>query len=378
MLLDDTEPVVSVSEFVALLNQTFDYAFPGVTIAGELANMRVSKGKWLYFDLKDEAATVKFFGTVYQLPGPLEDGMLLRVRGMPRLHSQYGFSVTVQNIQPTGEGAIKRAAELLKVKLAAEGLFDESRKRQLPYPPQRIGLVTSAQSAAYADFVKILAARWQGLSIELIDVQVQGEIAASQIIAAIEQFNALAAPPEVLVIIRGGGSPDDMAAFSSEQVTRTVAASRIPTLVAIGHEIDVCLAELVADVRASTPSNAAELLVPDRSDVKAALENYKQQFDKLMQTTISQASDGLNQVESVAHEYMRLHLRSERERLDSEEKLLQAFDPVAVLRRGYAIVRSGTQTIRRANQVTAGSLFEMQLLDGRFEATVTSITLDKS
>jgi exodeoxyribonuclease VII large subunit len=340
--------------------------------------MRVSKGKWLYFDLKDEAATVKFFGTVYQLPGPLEDGMLLRVRGMPRLHSQYGFSVTVQNIQPTGEGAIKRAAELLKVKLAAEGLFDESRKRQLPYPPQRIGLVTSAQSAAYADFVKILAARWQGLSIELIDVQVQGEIAASQIIAAIEQFNALAAPPEVLVIIRGGGSPDDMAAFSSEQVTRTVAASRIPTLVAIGHEIDVCLAELVADVRASTPSNAAELLVPDRSDVKAALENYKQHFDKLMQTTISQASDGLNQVESVAHEYMRLHLRSERERLDSEEKLLQAFDPVAVLRRGYAIVRSGTQTIRRANQVTAGSLFEMQLLDGRFEATVTSITLDKS
>src|SRR5665213_1728930 len=181
---------LSVGEFVALLNQTLDYAYPNIVLTGELANLRVSKNRWVYFDLKDELATVKFFGTVYQLPGPLEDGMLLKVRGNPRLHPLYGFSVNVQSIQPAGEGTIRRAAELLQAKLAAEGLFDEARKRALPYPPARIGLVASRQSAAYADFVKILQARWQGIAIELIDVQVQGEVAPRQIVGAIEQFNA--------------------------------------------------------------------------------------------------------------------------------------------------------------------------------------------
>ena len=121
------------------------------------------------------------------------------------------------------------------------------------------------QSAAYADFTKVLAARWGGLSIEVIDVQVQGEPAPRQITAAVDYFNSQAEPPEVLILIRGGGSAEDLAAFSTEQVTRAVAASRVPTLVAIGHEVDVSLAELAADMRASTPSNAAELLVPDRA-----------------------------------------------------------------------------------------------------------------
>ena len=122
-----------------------------------------------------------------------------------------------RSIQPAGEGSIKKAAQLLRAKLAAEGLFDEARKRALPYPPARIGLITSRQSAAYADFIKILEARWRGLEIELIDVQVQGEIAPAQITAAIEQFNAAAEPPEVLILIRGGGSAEDLAAFSSER-----------------------------------------------------------------------------------------------------------------------------------------------------------------
>src|SRR2546430_7700305 len=115
--------VFSVGEFVALLNQTLEYAYPNVTITGELANFKVSKNRWVYFDLKDEEATVRFFGTVYQLPGPLEDGMLLAVNGTPRLHPQYGFSVNVVNMRPMGEGSIKKAAALLEAKLAAEGLF---------------------------------------------------------------------------------------------------------------------------------------------------------------------------------------------------------------------------------------------------------------
>ncbi len=168
------------SDFVALLNQTLEFAYPSVSITGELANFRVSRGRWVYFDLKDNEASVKFFGTVYQLPGPLEDGLLLKVRGQPRLHPLYGFSVNVMSIQPAGEGSLRRAANLLRAKLAAEGLLDESRKRSLPYPPARIGLITSKQSAAYADFIKILDTRWRGVNIDLIDVQVQGEAAPGQ------------------------------------------------------------------------------------------------------------------------------------------------------------------------------------------------------
>ena len=191
-----SEIEVTVSEFVALFNQTLEYAYPSITIVGELANFRVSKNRWVYFDLKDEQCTVKFFGTVFQMPGPLEDGMMLKVRGQPRLHNQYGFSVNIQQVQPAGEGSIRKAADLLKAKLEKEGLFDVTRKRLLPYPPQRIGLITSGQSAAYADFVKVLGARWGGLTIELIDTQVQGEIAPQQIVAALAQFNSLSEPPE--------------------------------------------------------------------------------------------------------------------------------------------------------------------------------------
>jgi exodeoxyribonuclease VII large subunit len=122
-----TDIELGVSEFVALLNQTLEYAYPGVTVQGELANFKISKNKWVYFDLKDDTATVRFFGTVYMLPGPLEDGMTVAVRGVPKLHSQYGFSVTAQSIRPVGEGAIKKAAALLEAKLAAEGLFDQER-----------------------------------------------------------------------------------------------------------------------------------------------------------------------------------------------------------------------------------------------------------
>ena len=149
MAISNNEIIMNVSEFVAVLNQTLEYAYPNVVVCGELANFKVSKNRWVYFDLKDEEATVRFFGTVYQLPGPLDDGMMVAVKGSPRLHPQYGFSVTVQSIRPIGEGSIKKAAKLLEAKLAAEGLFAAERKRKLPYPPTSIGLVASVESAAY-------------------------------------------------------------------------------------------------------------------------------------------------------------------------------------------------------------------------------------
>lgn len=362
---------LGVSEFVALLNQTLEFAYPNVTVTGELANLRVSKNRWLYFDLKDETASVKFFGTVYNLPGPLEDGMMLKVRGQPRLHPLYGFSVNVMNIMPAGEGTIRRAAQLLQAKLAKEGLFDEARKRALPYPPPRVGLITSKQSAAYADFMKILNARWHGVAVELIDVQVQGEAAPPQIAAALEQFNALAAPPEVIVMIRGGGSAEDLAAFSSEQVARAVAASRVPTLAAIGHETDLSLAELAADARASTPSNAAELLVPDRKHVLAALKDDSRQLEQRVRLQLQTARSGLGQQASLLTERLEYLVVRGKDELENRRQLLQALNPEAILRRGYAIVRSQGRTLRSTRRLKTGAIVEVRLADGRFRASVT-------
>lgn len=364
---------LGVSEFVALLNQTLDIVYPSVTITGELANLRVSKGKWLYFDLKDDAASVKFFGTIYNLPGPLEDGMLLKVRGAPRLHHLYGFSVNVQSIQPAGEGSIKKAAQLLEAKLMAEGLFDEARKRTLPYPPERIGLITSRQAAAYADFTKILNARWGGLEVILADVQVQGEPAVEQIVRAVESFNALAEPPDVLVMIRGGGSPEDLAAFSSEQVTRAVAASRVPTMVAIGHESDISLAELAADRRASTPSNAAELLVPDKKQLKAVLKEHNRSLSQGVQKHLHGARQELRHAGAQLAQAAAAALKHQRVHLYGQLQLLNALSPAAVLNRGYAIVRRGDSIVRGAAGLSAGDIVNIELIDSLFDAQVRSI-----
>jgi len=362
--------VLGVSDFVALVNQTFEYAFSGVVIRGELANFRVSKNKWVYFDLKDDMATVRFFGTVYQLSGPLEDGMVLRVRGMPKLHPQYGFSITVQNISLEGEGTIKRAAELLQAKLTAEGLFAPERKRPLPYPPAKIGLVTSTESAAYADFIKILNARWGGVVIECVDVQVQGEIAPAQITSAIEYFSQLAEPPDVVVITRGGGSAEDLYAFSTEQVTRAVAASRVPTLVAIGHEIDISLAELAADQRASTPSNAAELLVPQRTDVIQQLQYNRDRLYEAMITVIKTDRQDLAHIAATLGQTAGMAIRRARDGLAGYRQLLEALNPHAVMRRGYAIVRLDGKAIVHRTAARPGVIVNVEVSDGRFDAEV--------
>jgi len=368
--------VFTVSEFVAVLNQTLEYAYPSVTVTGELANFRVSKNKWVYFDLKDDECSVKFFGTVYQLPGPLEDGMMMIVTGMPRLHPLYGFSVNVITMRPVGEGSIKKAAELLEAKLRAEGLFDSDRKRPLPYPPNHIGLITSAESAAYRDFIKVLGARWGGMQISLIDVQVQGEAAPAQIVEAIEQFNAMGEPPDVLVITRGGGSADDLQAFSTEQVTRAVAASRIPTLVAIGHEVDVSLAELAADKRASTPSNAAELLVPDRHAVLHGLREQRQQLERDARSVIEDAKSRLElQIEDL-HESVERAVWTAQQHLESRVRLLAAYDPNAALQRGYALVRMNGSLVHSGRQLKQGDELHISLSDARVTADVKEVTMD--
>jgi exodeoxyribonuclease VII large subunit len=367
--------VLSVSDFVVLVNQTFDYAYPLVTIAGELANFRVSKNRWVYFDLKDETASVRFFGTIYMLPGPLEDGMLLEVHGNPRLHPQFGFSVNVRTMRPVGEGSIKKAANLLEAQLRKEGLFDEARKRVLPYPPKTIGLVTSKESAAYADFVKILNQRWRGVDIQLIDVQVQGEAALQQIVRAIAYFNQAATQPDVMVLIRGGGSADDLQVFSTEQVTRAVAASRIPTIVAVGHEIDVSLAELAADQRASTPSNAAELLVPDRRDVYAQLGEQRLRLARSVTDRVEADRQHLVRARELLMQGIDRSLQDAKDAQLYRKQLLEALSPESALRRGYAIVRDAKgKVLKSGKSVSIGDKVNIQLADARVGAEVREVS----
>jgi exodeoxyribonuclease VII large subunit len=341
-----------------------------VAIVGELSNFRVSKNRWVYFDLKDENASVRFFGTVYQLPGPLEDGMMLQVRGNPRLHPQFGFSITILNLQPVGEGSLRKAAALLEAKLKAEGLFAPERKRPLPYPPAHVGLITSGESAAYADFIKIMKERWGGVAIDLADVQVQGEVAPLQIVRAIEFFNAHASPPEVLVITRGGGAAEDLAAFNTEQVTRAVAASRIPTLVAIGHEVDISLAELAADQRASTPSNAAQLLVPDKSSELTRLQASRNQLGQALSAQVSDALQTLGRGTERLHQALSQKLQQAQHQLQLQRQLLGALNPERILQQGFALVSIDGKMVRSAKQLKPGQDIDVRMHDGTIGAQV--------
>jgi len=363
----------SVSEFISLTNQTLEYAYPYLVIVGEIANFRISKNRWVYFDLKDDQSILRCFGSVQALPGPLEDGMLVRVSGTPRLHSLYGFSFNFQQISPKGEGAIKKSANLLESKLQKEGLFNLERKRQLPFPPQKIGLITSSESAAYSDFIKIINARWGGLEISLIDVQVQGESAIGQLTEAIDAFNQRAIPPEVLVIIRGGGSLEDLQAFSSEQVTRAVATSRIPTLVAIGHERDISLSEKVADLSASTPSNAAELLVPDKRQVLANLKLTNKQLRGVIDRRIREESEILSRHRKTISTDINLIVKQQFDYLFQRRKLVELLDPMSILKRGYSILYKGTKIVRGMADLNKGDSGTIRLIDSNIQVTIDNI-----
>lgn len=365
-----SEPVFSVSDAVAVINQTFDSIYPTMTIVGELANFNISKNRWVYGDLKDESAKMRLFGTVFQLPGPLEDGMQLEIVGEPRLHPQFGFSLNIRSIRPVGEGSIKKAANLLLEKLEKEGLFSEARKRLIPYAPVRVGLVTSEESAAYSDFIKILNARWQGVEIELFNSTVQGESAVESLVSAVSFFNQEPEPVEVLVMIRGGGSADDLSAFSSEQVVRAVASSRIPTVVAIGHESDVSLAELAADMRASTPSNAAELLFPDKKDQKEAIESKRKTMFLNANHFIDMRNNELQSVRESLSENVESILDNKMQKLKQATSILESVHPRATLRRGYALVESEGKLVSSIKQLKTGKKVKLTVQDGSKEARI--------
>lgn len=373
--------VLTVSEFLDALNETMGFAFPEVVVQGEVSSFKVNQGKWVFFDVKDQESTLGCFMTLYQLKTPLEDGMQVRVVGTPKLTKWGKFSFTVKRVELAGEGALKRAFLLLQKKLSEEGLFAQERKRALPQYPKTIGLVASGQSAAYADFIKILSQRWGGLTIQLADVQVQGAAAPDQVVNAIRQFNEAADPVDVLVVIRGGGSLEDLQAFNTEDVARAVAGSRIPTIVGVGHEVDVSLADMAADVRAATPTDAARIVVPDRVAMAGELDSRTARMEQhilqnvlrreqLLLASITRMERFVRQpIERLARAAINLRrdlgtiertLQLREQKLEGLVRNLKNVDPKAVLARGYSMVRQDNKLIKSAKDLSPESPFMIQ------------------
>ncbi len=332
-------PKLSVSDFIAITNQTLEYAYPLVEIEGEVASFKVNQGKFVFFDIKDAGASVGCFMMVFQLRVPIEDGMKVVITASPKLTQWGKFSLTVKAIRPSGEGSIKKSFDLLRAKLDAEGLFAEERKRPLPTIPQRIAVISSVQAAGYADFIKILNDRWGGLHVDVASVTVQGADAPDQIIRALNYFNTQEELPQVVVLIRGGGSADDLSAFNDEQLVRAIAASRIPTLTGVGHETDISLADLAADVRAATPSNAAQIIVPDRSEMIRSVRLKVQNLVPRLLTLVDQFRQQIQAQLAEAVDRAEDQLERQTDRLTQTKRLLLQFDPARVLERGYALVR---------------------------------------
>lgn len=364
---------LQVSDAIALINQTLEYAYPTLVVEGEVSSFKVNKNQYVFFDIKDAGGSLGCFMTVYQLRIPLEDGMRVQIVAQPKLTPWGKFSLTVRDVRPVGEGSLKRAFELLKKKLDTEGLFAPERKRPLPLIPQRIGVISSTEAAGYADFIKILNDRWRGIDVTVANTQVQGAGAAAQIVRAIEYFNTHAKPVDVLVIVRGGGSADDLSVFNDEPLVRAIAGSRIPTMVGVGHEVDVTLADMVADKRAATPSNAAQLLVPDRLQVLQSVEQSSSRMIRAMERTVQRVREGVQA--SLTEMRTAIDSAYERdERLYSQlHAVLLQLDPRRALARGYAIVRGADGHVIRDKPPKTGEIITIQTKQHIIEAGVKHV-----
>ena len=371
---------------ISVVNDTLGAVYESVEVVGEVASFKVNQGKWVFFDLKDESSSVPCFMTLWSLRQPLEDGMKVVVRGTPKLTQWGKFSFTVSAVQPVGEGSLKKAYELLKKKLTDEGLFDPAKKRGIPENLTKLGVISSTQAAGYADFIKIINARWGGMRVQVAHTQVQGMDAPDQIIKALRYFNEHG-EVQMIAILRGGGSADDLACFNDEKLVREVAASKIPVISGIGHEVDESLVDLAADVRASTPSNAAEMLTHDRMTellkVKKMMTGAYQSAMQNIETArmanhekLKRVSHGLiakyidpkiNEVRknmTEALENIKRALKEQEKHVEQKTVMLEALNPEVVLRQGYAIL---------SGKISPGSVVKITTYDKEIKAEIKEI-----
>ncbi len=291
--LQPTRQILTVSELTARIRDLLAKNFTDINVQGEISNCREAQSGHIYFTLKDDRAQVRCVFFKQQQRGIKfrpEDGLQVAVRGSISVYEQRGeYQIYVENLEPVGRGALQLAFEQLKKRLEAEGLFDASRKKPLPMLPNRIGIITSPRGAAVRDVVRILTRRFPNVHLTVYPVRVQGEEAAGEIVKALKFFNAKKMV-DVLILARGGGSMEDLWAFNEEIVARAIAASEIPVISGVGHETDFTIADFVADVRASTPSAAAELVVQTRREFDKHIADLRETLAGLIRYRLLELS----------------------------------------------------------------------------------------
>ncbi len=386
-------PIFSVAQLTDLLKEVVSETFAEVWVAGELSNcVGASSGHW-YLTLKDDEAqlrAVMWRNVAQRLRFTPEDGLAVIARGRIDIYAPRGtYQLVIEELQPRGVGAAELALRKLRDKLAAEGLFDPARKRPLPAFPRRIGIVTSPTGAAIRDFLEVLKRRWQGIDVLILPARVQGEGSAAEIARAIQLANKLSPALDALVIARGGGSSEDLWSFNEEPVVRAIAASKVPTISAIGHEIDVTLADLVADVRALTPSEAAERIAPSARDLQEQLVSLGQRFTSGLTW---RAQNARRRLEMILHRppfrrpfdrvlqhaqeldswlervqrSMANQLQRGNQLLAARAAQLEALSPLQTLRRGYSVTTLAEtgELVTDAKQALAGTLLKTRLAEG--------------
>ena len=423
--MTESPRVFTVTELIRQINLDL-YRYNDISVEGEVTNYMKSSAGHLYFSIKDAKATMKvvlFAQNARMLRFRIENGLSLIVRGRLAVYEQRGdFQLNAVSAEPAGLGALQLAFEQLKKKLAEEGLFDAGRKKSIPMLPQRIAVVTSPTGAAIRDILNVLGRRFEGLSLQIYPVRVQGPTAAREIAAALRNLSRWDLH-DVVLICRGGGSLEDLWPFNEEIVARAIAECVIPTISGVGHETDFTIADLVADVRAPTPSAAAEIVIRAKSDicnqmdnavrrvrniVESRVRNYRHELRHLMSSDklgivprriairrerLERRRLALYRVLEARSKIMRRRLEAtgaplsrfpgrihqERQKLQAVAGHLNAVSPLSVLSRGYAIafskVKNRRKPILSSTQVSVGDRIEVQLRKGRLDCTVDSRTM---
>jgi exodeoxyribonuclease VII large subunit len=396
------ERVLTVAQLTAQLKSIVEGEFAEVWVAGEISNFSRPQSGHCYFTLKDDTAQLRaviWRGMASKLKFKPEDGLEVVCRGHLDVYPPRGsYQLVVEKVHVQGVGALELALRKLREKLAQEGLFDAERKRRLPAFPRRIGVVTSPTGAAIRDFLEVLRRRWRGVEVLVFPVRVQGDGAAREIAEGIRMANRLQPALDVLVVGRGGGSMEDLWPFNEEPVVRAIADSALPTVSAVGHEIDVTLADLAADVRALTPSEAAELVVPSSQEVtelmrvlhtrlQTALKSQAMSLrtrleDLASRPALARPLDSLHNLSRQVDDFAaRMHLaansgfRDQQSRLAAVGGKLETLSPLGVLQRGYSVIhdhQSG-ELITSARQLRKGQSIETKFAQGSAISTVEEI-----
>lgn len=398
-MLFPSEKVFSVTELNSIIKEILEGTFPTIRLEGEISGLKTQSSGHIYFSLKDSTSllsAVMFRGSAQHLSFFPKDGMKVQVSGKLSVYPPQGrYQLIVSKMSLAGEGEILKMLEERKRKLYAEGIFDEERKRNLPFFPKTIGIVTSPTGAAIRDILQITKRRNPGISVVILPSMVQGDEAARTIVQQIKNANA-AKLCDVLIVGRGGGSLEDLLPFSEEEVVRAIAESEIPVVSAVGHEIDWALSDYAADKRAPTPSAAAELVVPQKSDILNEIRHAQEELSVTIRSKIEKIRlilkgfepEGLelkfrsieqpllqrfdNAKENLI-ENMNLKVKDTRLVVENCISFLESASPKAIFDRGYSMVRekdSGT-IIRKSSQVKKGSLIEIFPSQGRIEALVS-------